>query len=110
MSCKTGESMDYKEQLTNEKISKRFISQFELVNYAIKLAENMIDTGRDPRVKVDTQNRSLQILCEILSNKDRMDEIVSVAVTEIEEPVRHEEHRSSEKVSEKKKNRRILAD
>ena len=32
----------YKDPLTNEKIIKKFESQFDLVNYAIRLAENMI--------------------------------------------------------------------
>jgi hypothetical protein len=67
--------MDLRELLTNEKISKRFKSQFDLVNYAIRLAENMISTGRDPRVKLDTQNRAMQILSEIANGKDVFDEI-----------------------------------
>lgn len=105
--------MEHKDQLTNEKIRKKFASQFELVNYAIKLAENMIYTGRDARVKIDTQNRSLQILSEILNDKDRFDEIVPVEVDNYApEYKRHEEYnpRSSEKGSERKKNRRILMD
>lgn len=104
---------EHKEQITNEKISKRFASQFELVNYAIKLAENMIYTGRDPRVKTDSQNRSLQVVSEISCNKDRIDEIIEVEPNGyVEEYVRVEEHthKSSEKGAEKKKNRRILVD
>lgn len=68
--------MEKKEYLTTEKIRQKFGNQFDLVNYAIKLAENMILTGRDPRIKTDSQNRSLQVLGEILSGKDRLDEIV----------------------------------
>ena len=67
--------MDLKEYLTNEKVSKKFGSQFDLVNYAIRLAENMIVTGRDSRVKTDSQNRALQILSEILNNKDKLDDV-----------------------------------
>ena len=105
--------MEHKEQLTNEKIRKKFISQFELVNYAIKLAENMIHTGRDPRVKIDSHNRSLQVLTEIINDKDRFDEII---VAEVEAPAqeyRREESNyrgSSEKNSERKKSRKVLAD
>lgn len=61
--------------LTNEKIVKKFESNFELVNYAIRLAENMIKTGRDARVKSDLQNRALLILDEIHEGKDHFDEI-----------------------------------
>jgi hypothetical protein len=73
--------MEINDTLTNEKILKKFKSQFELVNYAIRLAENMIHTGRDPRVKTDAQNRALQIVEEIEQDKDRFDEII------IEEPL-----------------------
>lgn len=74
--------MDLKECLTNEKIRKKFVNQFELVNYAIKLAENMILSGRDPRVKIDSQNRALQVLSEILNNKDKFDDIFVEAVVD----------------------------
>lgn len=106
--------MDLKECLTNEKIAKKFSSQFELVNYAIKLAENMIVTGRDPRVRTNTQNRSLQVLSEILNNKDRLDEVI---VEEIEETeVEFHPHASEKaeepeapKATEKKRSRKALA-
>ena len=42
--------VDYKDQLTNEKLLKRFNNQFELVRYAIQLAENTIRSGREPIV------------------------------------------------------------
>ena len=64
-----------KDNLTNEDLGKKFKSQFELVNYAIKLAENMIKTGRGPRVKIEAQNTALQIVAEIAENADVMDEI-----------------------------------
>lgn len=63
--------------LTNEETLKKFKSSFELVNYAIKLAENMIKTGRDSRVKSDVQNRAMLILEEIHEGKDHFDEIES---------------------------------
>lgn len=65
--------------LTNEEITKKFKSSFELVNYAIQLAENMIKTGRDARVKSDVQNRAMLILEEIHEGKDQFDEIQTSA-------------------------------
>jgi hypothetical protein len=104
--------MDLKENLTNEKVKKKFSSQFELVNYAIKLATNMIMTGRDCRVKIDSQNRAMQILSEILNDKDHFDEIVEEAVTALEEmQPRQEEDRSfSARGAERKRSRKILAE
>lgn len=67
--------MENKSHLTNESLNKKFKSNFELVNYAIRLAANMIDTGRDPRVKSDNQNRALLILEEIDEGKDQFDQV-----------------------------------
>ena len=64
-----------KEDLTNEKLSTQFTNQFDLVNYAIKLAENLIRTGRAPRVKVDVENPVIQILAEIEEGEDQLEEI-----------------------------------
>lgn len=66
--------MEYK--YTNEALRKKFKSQFELVSYAISLAENMIITGRDPRVKTDNQNRALQVLAEISAGKDIFEPVI----------------------------------
>lgn len=60
---------------TNEILSKKFKSNFDLVNHAIKLAENMIQTGRESRVYSDTQNTATLILEEIQEGKDVFDEI-----------------------------------
>lgn len=69
--------MEYKHKpITNEALRKKFKNQFELVSYAINLAENMIMTGRDPRVRIDTQNRAMQVLAEIFEGKDFLDPIV----------------------------------
>lgn len=65
--------------LTNEQMTGKFRSNFELVNYAIKLAENMIKTGRDARVKSEIQNRAMLILEEIHEGKDQFDEIKTSA-------------------------------
>jgi DNA-directed RNA polymerase subunit omega len=64
-----------KVHLTNEEVASKFKSNFDLVNYAIKLAENMIKTGRDARVKSEIQNRAMLILEEIQEGKDQFDEI-----------------------------------
>lgn len=103
--------MEQKDQLTNEKIRKKFASQFDLVNYAIRLAENMIQTGRDPRVKIDSHNRSMQVLSEIVSGKDTFDVIVVEEEFE-HEPRRYEDSHSKafEKSSERKKSRKVFAE
>lgn len=67
--------MEFKERITNEQIRVKFKSQFDLVRYAIRLAENMILTGRESRVKSDTKNRAMQILEEIALGKDQFDDI-----------------------------------
>lgn len=67
-----------KEKLTNELFRQKFQSQFDLVRYAIRLAENMIKTGRDARVKIDIENPAMEILAEIAAGKDHFDEIVEV--------------------------------
>jgi hypothetical protein len=80
-----GEKMEKKSKvrLTNEEIRGKFKSSFDLVNYAIKLAENMIYTGRDARVKSEVQNRAMLILEEINEGKDQFDEIaLAKAATE----------------------------
>lgn len=108
--------MERKEYLTNENLRKKFNSQFDLVNYAISLAENMILSGRDSRVQLDTQNRATQLLAEIYEGKDKFEEIIikeKVVVPEVKkEPERREspkQHTSSEKLSERKKARKILS-
>lgn len=63
--------MDVKDLLTNEKLTKRFSSLFELVNYSIRIAEELIQTGRDPRVRTDIQNPMYRVLLEILNEKDQ---------------------------------------
>ncbi len=72
-----------KETLTNEKLSKKFVNQFDLVNYAISLADNMIKSGRAPRVKVDVDNPVIQVLAEIEQGKDYLEEIAELIPHEI---------------------------
>ena len=113
--------MENKDSLTNEKILKKFKSQFELVNYAILLAENMIKSGRDSRVKTDGQNKAMQIVAEIATGKDQFDDIPEViAVVETHTDSRslnHTKHSTRDrdndsfgKSSEKKRGRKILAE
>lgn len=103
--------MEIRDTLTTEDLKKKFTSQFELVNYAIKLAENMIKTGRGPRIKMDNQNRSLQVLAEISCGKDQFDEIVADVI--VEEPsllaAAREVKAVSDKKSEKKSERKTSA-
>lgn len=58
--------------LTNEELAKKFKSNFELVNHAIKMAENMIRTGRD-RIEAEFQNRAMMVLEEINTGKVSLD-------------------------------------
>lgn len=67
--------MEEKDRFTNEELARKFKSNFDLVNYAIKLAENMIRTGRDARIKSEVQNKALLVLEEIVQGKDYFDEI-----------------------------------
>ena len=86
--------------LTNEALAKKFKNNFELVNYAIQLAENMIKTGRDARIKADVQNRAMLVLGEITEGKDQFDFIPETLEKKLdvhsmngeEKRSRHEEH------------------
>jgi DNA-directed RNA polymerase subunit omega len=102
--------MDVKDFLTNEKVAKKFKNTFDLVNYAIRLAENMIKSGRDSRVRTDSQNRAMQILGEIINDKDEFDEILDQPILEDENYQNgHKNGAVFEKPVERKKNRKILA-
>jgi hypothetical protein len=104
-----------KEDLTNEKLSKKFVNQFDLVNYAISLADNMIRSGRAPRVKVDVDNPVIQILAEIEQGKDYLEEIVEKVKFEpevVEVPHKYDHNGkekfkslSTSKANDKKKSR-----
>lgn len=106
--------------LTTEKIKQRFKSQFDLVSYAIRLAENMIRSGREPRIKTDIQNKALQVLSEIAAGKDQFDEILPEQNLNSVPHREHREHRDHHhrdshdsfqtKSSEKRKPRKIFND
>ncbi len=59
-------------QITSEFIKSKFKNQFDLVNHAIKLAENMIVSGRPARVRTDGigLNATNVVLEEIVQGKD----------------------------------------
>jgi hypothetical protein len=67
--------MDRHECLTNEKLSKKFVSQFDLVNFAVHVAKDMIKSGRETRARKDIQNRAQQILEEITEDKVLLNDI-----------------------------------
>ena len=64
-----------KNSLTIEPLGKKFDSHFELVNYAIELAKNMVMSGRECRVNTDVQNPAHWVLLEIDAGKDELDDI-----------------------------------
>lgn len=64
-----------KESLTNEQLRLKCKSQFELVNYAIRLAEHFIKSGREPSPSSGTKNLSLQILAEIADVKNNLEKL-----------------------------------
>ncbi len=67
--------LDFRDQLTSEQLLKRFKNQFELVRYAIQLAENSIRSGREPDIATDSQNVAYMILAEIAAHKEKFVEI-----------------------------------
>jgi hypothetical protein len=101
--------MEKKENLTNEKLGKKFKSQFDLVNYAIRLADNMIRSGRNTRVDHEIENPAMQILEEIETGNDIFEDIIEVKKEDDESyPNRHHhngESSGSRKGSDRKRNR-----
>ena len=96
------------ENLTNEKLVKRFPSQFDLVNYAIQRAKVKIETGH-----IHTQNSAMEVISDILDHKDNYETIYKDARPEaiIEEHIEHvARFEKPAKSSEKTRNRRILVD
>ncbi len=105
------------EDLTNETVKKNFKSQFELVGHAIKLAENMIKTGRGPRIKSDSQNVAIHVLDEIKAGLDKFEDIpkdlkhdYDVSYARPAEKRDSGKGESNTKTSERKRTRKILVD
>lgn len=93
--------MDVEDNLTNEGIMKRRErSTFDLVNYAIKVAENMIHSGREPVVRTHSQNIPMYVLAEIANNKEIFADIVQRR-SYAEEP-RHHRREPAEVIIEEK--------
>jgi hypothetical protein len=65
----------FTDSLTNEILSGKFGSQFEMVRYSIERAKNMIRSGRGPYVKTDSRNVASQILSEIAVGADQFEDI-----------------------------------
>jgi hypothetical protein len=76
--------MDYKDCLTNEQLLKRFKNQFELVRYAIKIAEHDIKSGKNAYALFDTDNVAFNVLSEIAAGQDSFVEEVEEKEEEIE--------------------------
>ena len=71
--------------LTNEKLGKKFTNPFDLINYAIGIAKDMMVTGRDPRVKTDIRNRAVQVLMEIEQGKEKLEEVEAAPEAEVQD-------------------------
>lgn len=82
---------DSKDHFTSEYLAKKFINPFDLVNHAIKIAENMMLSGRPPRVRTEVigLNPTSIVLEEIYEGKDYLDEILD---DEEEENQNHSSH------------------
>lgn len=59
-------------KLTSEDLARRFDSPFDLVNHAIACGENLIYSGRPPRVKSSIDNPAYIVLEEIRQGVDHM--------------------------------------
>lgn len=70
---------DAKDRITSEFIKSKFTNQFDLVNHAIKLVENMIVSGRSARVRTEVigLNPTSIILAEITENKDYLEDLLN---------------------------------
>lgn len=77
--------MDYSDCLTNEQLLKRFKNQFELVRYAIKLAEHEIKTGKDVYGMHRSDNVAHHVLSEIVAGEDFLVEEEEEEI--VEEPI-----------------------
>lgn len=58
------------QHLTTEYLKKNAKSAFDLVNYSIELAKDMMISDRPCRVPTSIQNRAYQVLLEIGQHKD----------------------------------------
>lgn len=56
--------------LTTEPLSKRFQSPFDLVNYAVRIAEQALQTRRPSMLHHPVPNLAQQVLLEIVNDQD----------------------------------------
>jgi hypothetical protein len=97
----------YEQTLTNEELLKRFTNQFELVRYAIRLAENAIRSGREVDLDVDSKNLAFQILCEIVARKEQFQELTQPKIPNNGE--RGQMHHAFQKESKKERKTKTRA-
>jgi hypothetical protein len=108
--------MEIRDRLTNEELSKKCKNQFELVNYAIRLAENIIKTGREPQPGNDAQNRAVQVLDEIRSGTDHLEEIpevqvvTTVIVMQVPENAKRSQEREERHDDQNRKRKKAFSD
>lgn len=57
------------DNLTNEKLVKKFDNLFDLVNYAISCAEQRVRSGKEPGLYADIQNTATLVLQDISEGK-----------------------------------------
>lgn len=63
-------------------MGEKFKSQFELVDHAIKVVNNLVRSGRAPRIKTDIQNPAVVALEEINQGRDVYEDVPVMAVHE----------------------------
>ncbi len=71
------------EHLTNEGISTKYRSQFDMVNEAIKLVVSMVHSGRGARIKINSKNPAVVIPAEIRAGKAYLEDLPAPDAREI---------------------------
>lgn len=85
--------MERRRNLTNEIVTKKFQNQFDLVNYAISIAANIIHSGRQGSLG---ENPALEALEEIATGRDKM------PIVEIDEEIEIFEEEEEEEAPKKR--------
>jgi DNA-directed RNA polymerase subunit omega len=99
--------MVFKEYLTNEFIAKKFNSQFDLVNFAVRLAEHKIKSGTHSEFSEEL-NPALEIIDELalIDPNDAIYADSSELKIHAKEEVEEEED-AEEKPKKKRKNQTV---
>ena len=103
-----GKELSYKDCLTNELLQKRFPSQFDLVRYAIRKAENEIRTGKEHTHTTGNQNLAFSILSEIANHKNSLVQEEDESL-EVEDVLAQKISQEEKKEPSRKKNRAVTA-